>query len=1098
MRPTHRARRSSARRLLPPVLAFAVAASGAALAGPASAATSDAAVPKGVPSAGAAKAKVKDTLGAHDRDLLAAAQAKGTKTVTVMIVTGRGKTKGVAGQIRKLGGFVGKTDDKLGYVRATLPTSKVTAAAALSDVAAVDLNETYTLGDPAPAGAGTAAAPAAGPGKDTPASNPYMPTNETGAVAFTQANPRFDGRGTTIGILDSGVDLGHPALTTTSTGQRKIVDWVTATDPLLEGDATWRAMLTQVKGPSFDYAGQTWKAFPGTFFVNRFSESITAGSEPGGDVNRDGDTTDVFGVLYRASDHAIWVDTDQDGDFTDEALMRPYKERYQVNHFGTDDPATAVSERMPFVVEYREDVDLTPAGLPGRTADFVNIGIVEAAHGSHVAGIAAGHSLFGGEMDGAAPGARIVSSRACSWGGGCTAVALTEGMIDLVANRGVDIVNMSIGGLPALNDANNSRAMLYDRLIEDFGVQIFISAGNSGPGINTVGDPSVATKVVSVAASISKATWKANYGSVAKAPMALFNFSSRGPREDGGFKPNIAAPGSAISAIPTWQEGAAVPEAGYALPPGYGMLNGTSMASPQAAGDAALLLSAAYARGIATTPAQLRSAMLSTAKPIDGVPAYAQGTGLVDVPAAWQLLQARVGTPREFTVSAPVCSPLSGFLATPDRGTGVYNRCAFGEGGQRAGETRNYPVTITRTTGPAGAVTHDLSWIGNDGTWSGPSTLTLRRNAPVTIQVTARPTSFGAHGAILVLDDPATKGKDAFVLNTVVAAQRLQEPSFGWTTKGSVARNLSKSYFVTVPEGTKALQVNLSGIATRSQVRFIGINPYGLPSESTASTACYTNYSDTRACNPNVRTYTDPIPGVWEFEVESRRTSPFLDNPFTLSAQLQGVTVDPETVTLPSVKVGEPTPVEWTVRNTYGPITVTPAGGPLGSAEVARPTIADGESLSYTVDVPAGASRLDVAIGNTSDAGADLDLFVEFGGATVGQSADGDSEESVSIANPAAGTYTVTVDGYAVPAGTTEFDYRDVFYSAALGSVSVPSTPITLGAGESATLAGTVTAAAVPPAGRSLFGEVTLSTSFTTGGGAVVGRGSVVIGEVTP
>ena len=32
----------------------------------------------------------------------------------------------------------------------------------------------------------------------------------------------------------------------------------------------------------------------------------------------------------------------------------------------------------------------------------------------------------------------------------------------------------------------------------------------------------------------------------------------------------------------------------------------------------------------------------------------------------------------------------------------------------------------------------------------------------------------------------------------------------------------------------------------------------------------------------------------------------------------------------------------------------------------------------YTVEVPEGASRLDVSIGNTSDLGADLDLYVSW------------------------------------------------------------------------------------------------------------------------
>ncbi len=118
-------------------------------------------------------------------------------------------------------------------------------------------------------------------------------------------------------------------------------------------------------------------------------------------------------------------------------------------------------------------------------------------------------------------------------------------MVDLVANRGVDVVNMSIGGLPALNDGNNARARLYDALISEYGVQIVISAGNSGPGINSIGDPSVATDVISVASSITKETWKSNYGADVSSDVALHNYSSRGPREDGGFKPNVMAPGSA-------------------------------------------------------------------------------------------------------------------------------------------------------------------------------------------------------------------------------------------------------------------------------------------------------------------------------------------------------------------------------------------------------------------------------------------------------------------------------------------------------------------------------------------------------------------------
>ena len=220
-----------------------------------------------------------DTLGSHDLELLAEAEANREQDVTVIVATDKGKAKDVAAELKKLGGVIGKQVDGVGYVRARVPTSAVLKAAKLPGVVALDLNETIQLPKPEPVQAGTTAAvTASGPGADTPAVNPYMPTSETGAVAFKQAHPEWDGRGVTIGIMDSGVDLDNPALQTTSTGERKIVDWFTATDPLFDGDGTWRAMLTDVTGPTFNYDGTSWTAPAGTYKINRFSEANHRGA----------------------------------------------------------------------------------------------------------------------------------------------------------------------------------------------------------------------------------------------------------------------------------------------------------------------------------------------------------------------------------------------------------------------------------------------------------------------------------------------------------------------------------------------------------------------------------------------------------------------------------------------------------------------------------------------------------------------------------------------------------------------------------------------------------------------------------------------------
>lgn len=1055
----------------------------------------------GTPADSAVKA-ASDKLGSADADLLSEAKADGDKNVTMMIATAPGQTEQVADQLDAVKGrLIGKTDDKLGYVRATVPTSRadkaIAAAEKLSSVHAIDLKQEIKLDDPTPGGKGTkgaqgaAGAGYAAPDKKTPAVNPYNPSFETGAVSFVKDHPKYDGRGVTIGILDSGVDIAHPALQKTTTGERKIVDWVTATDPVSDRDGTWLQMTPSVTGPVFSAEGRTWQAPTGQFKFRTFAESATTGGDMAGDLNRDGDTTDVWGVLYDAATGTARVDLNDNNDFTDDEALKPYKDGFQVGYFGKDDPNTAIAERIPFVIEVRKDVTYNAAG---DKADYVSIGVIQGRHGTHVAGITAANSLFGGRMNGAAPGAKLVSSRACTWTGGCTNIALTEGMIDLVTKRGVDIVNMSIGGLPPLNDGNNARARLYTRLIDEYGVQLVISAGNDGPGTNTISDPALADKVLSVGASVSKETWAANYGSVVKKKYGMFNFSSRGPREDGGFTPTITAPGAAINTIQTWAPGAPVAEAGYALPPGYGMLQGTSMSSPQAAGASALLLSAAKQRKIELSPLTLRTALTSTAREIKGAQAHEQGAGLIRVVQAWDAIKDGA-TAHDYTVKAPVDTAIDEVLATPGFGTGLYDR----EGGLKVRQKKTYEVTITRTSGPDRPVEHELDWKNNDGTFRllGDDEVDLPLNKPVTVKVQAQARTEGTHSAVLEADDEDTEGVDKQILTTVVVSRPLAKPSYSFSASSSVERNSTKSYFVTVPEGAKTLEVALSGLKEKSQTRFISIHPYGTNVEDNATIYCYPHYSlpsDPNTCRPDLRTYTDPLPGVWEIEVESRRTSPDLDNPYKLDVSVLGTSFDPAVTTVPEAKIGTPVAAEWTVTNGFAALEGKLEGGPLGSAVLDKPTIGHQQTQTRTVEVPAGVKRLDVSIGGVSDAGADLDLFVVKDGVTVGQAADGDSEEMVSLPEPAAGTYTVRIEGFNVPDGSTTYAYQDVYFAPSLGSVNVDSdAAVTLPSGASAKVSAEVLVQAAGPAGRQFFGEVRLVNAR----GTAAGLGKVVIEKVT-
>lgn len=1045
-------------------------------------------------------------LGKQDRLKLAEALVNGKSTVELLLANKPGTNQSVENQVKALGGKVQYREDEMDYVRVQIALAKAEAVAQINEVESLDVGEVIPFVDPRPDGAGFTN-PQTPPGPTTPRNNPYMPINETGAVDFTNAHPKWDGRETKIAIVDSGVDLAHPALQKTTTGERKIVDWVTYTDPLTDGDPTWVDMTGVVvpTGSTVSVGGITYKVpraagsgSAASLRLGIFNErDPNLGGEVGNDVNRDGNpagSNGKFAVLWNMTNGRIWVDTNQNNDFTDEKEMLPYKRRFDIGTFGKDNPATPIVEEMPFVVQTYENAVTNKY--------FVNIGIPSGAHGSHVAGITAANKMFGGEMSGAAPGAQLVSVRVCLFVSGCTSYALIEGMIYAAKNARADVINMSIGGLPALNDGNNARAELYDRLIDRYHVQMFISAGNSGPGLNTIGDPSVATKVVSVGSYISKDTWQKNYGSDSTFQDNLHPFSSRGPREDGGFKPNIVAPGSAISTTPTWQAGGSVAGT-YTLPPGYSMFNGTSMASPQAAGAAALIVSAAKQLDIDHKPAQLRMAFTDSSRFLERYGAYEQGNGLMNVGKAWELVKKWPDV-TSWTSSAPVNTVLSSFLKVPNTGPGINQR-----EGWKVGDERDLSIKVKRESGHNDRF-YKLSWVGNDGTFSlNTSPTRFPRGEEINVSVKVKPTTPGAHSAILNIDDPDTVGIDYQIMNVVVAAEQLATAPGGSITKtGTIGRNQVQQFFFNVPIGTPAFKVDLddgdSNLATnfgpgKGQVRFLRFDPLGVPIESTASTSCYAPpVASCAGGTPNSRTVINPLAGVWEVTVEARRTSDTENAPYTLTASLLGASVTPNPLVIPSATIGTPITQNVTLTNKFGAFTGRATGSTLGSARKGVFSIANLAQQVYDVTVTPGSTSFRATIGGTSDAAADLDLLVYncTTGTCVlaGQSADGDSEESVTIANPAAGLWRVLVDGYAVPAGTTTYNYTDVFVNATFGSIAITDANALRPAGAVWTVPAVITVGAAPAAGRKLLGSIEVRTDTNI----LVGSGEVLIESVTP
>jgi clostripain len=167
----------------------------------------------------------------------------------------------------------------------------------------------------------------------------------------------------------------------------------------------------------------------------------------------------------------------------------------------------------------------------------------------------------------------------------------------------------------------------------------------------TISSPADADDAIAVGAYTSRKDWTAYDGysyhfinpELTVGTMAYF--SSRGPRVDDGApqKPNIAAPGSAIISVrdqdvyewPGDANAYFVDNDGLNLngsgPADYYVMHGTSMASPVAAGAAALLLEAEPE--LEGHPADVRNLLQSTASSVDSNDNI-DGYGLLDIQAA--------------------------------------------------------------------------------------------------------------------------------------------------------------------------------------------------------------------------------------------------------------------------------------------------------------------------------------------------------------------------------------------------------------------------------------------------------------------------------
>jgi subtilisin family serine protease len=445
----------------------------------------------------------------------------------------------------------------------------------------------------------------------------WMPLRPTGVEAFRKLHPAYDGRGVLIAILDSGIDPGIPGLATTTTGERKVLD---LRDFSAEGAVALSPVTPQ--GDDLTVAGHTLAGASrlraigvgGRVYGGAIAE-IPLGEMPASDLNGDGDDSDTLVVVVvRASDGwVLFADTDGDGSLANERPIHDYLVARETLawHSGSRPPNINLAVNLG-----EED------GEPRLDLFFDT-----SAHGSHVAGIAAGHGMYGVTgFDGVAPGAFLLGLKIANdaQGGISTTGSMLKALeyaIRFAHERRLPLVlNMSFG----VGNEAEGRAEI-DRLVDSVlaanpEVVFTISAGNDGPGLSTVGFPGSTPRVITVGATFPGVF----LGASGKGGDPVAYFSSRGGEL---AKPDLVAPGLAYSTIPRWNTGDE-------------RKGGTSMAAPHAAGLAALLMSGLVAERLPVDARRIRQALMVTARPLTATTYLDDGTGQPDVGAAWRWLAA--------------------------------------------------------------------------------------------------------------------------------------------------------------------------------------------------------------------------------------------------------------------------------------------------------------------------------------------------------------------------------------------------------------------------------------------------------------------------
>jgi len=922
-----------------------------------------------------------DIFSRNDHLLISRAIAAGEHTAIVLVAVKPGYETATRTEIAALGGKVTYEAAELGYIEARMPID------ALSDLHSNDItvaniqaldqfgpsleqvrSQTTGVTEAAPL-------PVFTPPPGLSQSNVYSGTKDVGQPVFLAQHPAYDGRGVVVGILERA-DLFSPFLQQGKdlAGHRapKFLDvhmLVTPHTPTLLGgknneEVGWVDMHQEiiVKNHQFTYHGHVFGApANGRYRVGSFRIDYSVYTRkwyqnvvhPTGTAY---EKAGSFTVLWNQSTGTVWVNTNQNGSLADDTPMHDFGRDHDVGSIPVavnwDVYGEAYPRGMRIPTHYPFIIKIDSAD------DFVWIGLMTSSHGEGVTTSIAGSRFFG-RYDGMAPGARFL----ITYGDNGYSTDIEE-MID-TARSGVDAISCQSGSDFAANQGDNVWNVILDRLVDYYKIPIACGASNAGPTIDSTLTPSDSNKVFAVGGYLAKDRLRADEGVIVSSEDSIAIYSGRGPRADGGFFPTFLAPTEALVGGPTTEPPQTIALTRQ-LPMGYTVFGGTSQATPMATGVIALLISAAKQQHIPYDPDRLRVALMSTARFLPHYLALDQGAGLLDVNAAWQALQ-----------KLATVNPISDTSNQP----GIYERAGWHAGD--IGERRLNFMFTSRRVLPESL---PIRWIGNDGTFSSASSLSVGSSG-ATIRLTIHPVTSGVHSAILRIDDPSTGLMITERMCTIITSEKLDAYN-----EYTIERHVTvehpgyRRFFVDVPPNTEVLAVHV--FASASSYASV-INPVtasmlvevrGPVGDWLRQEGNGVNYPWAHNGRVWQHAYPHPKPGVYEITIKDVNPSTFYADP------KQQTPLPPAQFTLritafsahANVIAAElPLSGKLQITNTMASFHVHGLETALGTERTAEVTVDRHHPRRiFTINVPAGTTGVRAQIGIPSSKEADIDVYL--------------------------------------------------------------------------------------------------------------------------